>query len=486
MSRTRKDYLKPVLGTFVCAATLAAVVAACGDSGGGGNGTPDSGTSTDANLPDAGRDATSPPVDAGADSGAVDAGAVDAGAGADATGNDGSADASQDAPPDVGVDAPVDAGHDAAILPYGCGTPVTYGAGPQPQSPALADLDHDGHLDIAIVDHTANYLGVYLNLPGGGGTFASIVTYPTANGSNPHTVAAADINGDGWQDLATTGSGVLTVHINAAAGDGVMRAGVSTPYGGAGLGGDGLAFADFNGDDKVDFAGPNLARSAVSILLNTTTDAGVAWGPEATYTAGAGSDLVSIGDLAGNGHSDLAVANLNDQTVTILFGQGNGSFAFDELLNIGGLPSTYSADGAIIADLNKDGAPDLVVEDDDVTGAAGDGGDAGTYGFLVFLNKNDHSGRFLAPIPYVVAGGGGPGAVFDMNGDGWLDVVAAGAPGVTVFLNQGDPLATLVASTTCPAGNGVGAIAAGDLNGDGKGDVVVANDPNAISVLLGR
>jgi len=175
--------------------------------------------------------------------------------------------------------------------------------------------------------------------------------------------------------------------------------------------------------------------------------------------------------------------------VTLYFGQGDGTFVYDQTLAVGGTPGSESAGPVLLQDLNGDGAVDLIVGTTEV-------GDAGVSGFLVFLNRNDGSGGFGAPASYAVAGGGGPTAVYDMNGDGTPDVVGtvAGAAGtytqVFVMLNQNDGLATFGVPIVCTAGAYAYNATAGDLNRDGKGDIVAENyngtSPGTIQVLLGQ
>jgi FG-GAP-like repeat/FG-GAP repeat len=351
---------------------------------------------------------------------------------------------------------------------------------------ADGDLTHDGRPDIAIVNRYDSTLGIYINSGGSSGLLQPQATYNTGGGGGVHQVAAADINGDGWLDLGTTGVGVLWVHMNTAAGTGAVNGGTPVSYGLPG-GGDGLAFGDFNGDGLPDFAGPVSGNDTVAVLLNQTADAGTAWGPEADYAVGNGPDFVATADLSGSHRLDLAVGNVPSQDVSILSGQGDGTFVPGQTVAVGDGGALTGP--VLLADLNGDGAPDMIV------GSSG-GGDAGTAGFGVLLNANDGSGSFGAPVSYAVPGGGAATAVYDMNGDGSLDVVGvvAGSAStytqVFVMLNQKDALATLGAPTFCAAGSYAYGAAAGDLNGDGKGDLVTANydgtSAGTIQVILGR
>src|SRR5205814_1914064 len=94
-------------------------------------------------------------------------------------------------------------------------------------------------------------------------TFAAKVDYPT--GSNPVSVAAADLNGDGKPDLAVANLGGNTVSVLLNNGNGTFAARVdyttgSTPWS--------VAAADLNGDGKPDVAVANINDNTVSLLLN--------------------------------------------------------------------------------------------------------------------------------------------------------------------------------------------------------------------------
>jgi hypothetical protein len=182
---------------------------------------------------------------------------------------------------------------------------------------------------------------------------------------------------------------------------------------------------------------------------------------------------VAIGDLNADRKPDLVVANQMSGTVSVLLGNGDGTFAGKMDLCPGGCPWPV-----VIGDLNGDGKPDLAAADecsDTVSVMLGSGG--GTFGARTGFGTGGHS---LAM------------AIGDLNGDGKLDLVTANGYGstVTVLLGNGDGtfgMGTDLGTENCPR-----SVAIGDLNGDGKPDLAVANcgpyeDPgHTVSVLLGN
>src|SRR4029077_1191929 len=95
----------------------------------------------------------------------------------------------------------------------------TFATGTQPDAIAIADLNGDGKPDLIVADDTsAGTVSVLLNKTAPGATvpsFASHVDF--AVGSNPTSIAVADLNGDGIPDLvvANSGSNTVSVLLNA-------------------------------------------------------------------------------------------------------------------------------------------------------------------------------------------------------------------------------------------------------------------------------
>ncbi len=146
----------------------------------------------------------------------------------------------------------------------------------------------------------------------------------------------------------------------------------------------------------------------------------------ADFVTGTGPAVVAVGDFRGNGLIDVVTGN-NDtaNTVSVLLGKGDGTFAAHVDYAVGAAPS-----GIAVGDFNGDGKLDIVV----------------VYGFndarvAVLLGNGD--GTFQEPFKSTVAGfQGGSIAVGDFNGDGKLDVAVSdselAASGVDIMLGNGD------------------------------------------------
>ena len=125
-----------------------------------------------------------------------------------------------------------------------------------------ADFNGDGKLDVAVTDQDSN--AVLILLGNGDGTFGSPTTI--AVGSLPTSIIGGDFNNDGKLDLVTANFGDSTVSLLLGHGDGTFAQDAGSPYA-VGVGPFQIVAADFNGDGKLDLATTNSMDGTVSILL---------------------------------------------------------------------------------------------------------------------------------------------------------------------------------------------------------------------------
>jgi hypothetical protein len=179
-----------------------------------------------------------------------------------------------------------------------------------------------------------------------------------------------------------------------------------------------------------------------------------------TIPAGKNPRWVALGDLNGDGHLDLVLADIGLPGLSVVLGHGDGTFAAPAAYpSLSPLPISPAASPLALGDFNGDGKLDAAM--------------AHPGGVGVFLNHGD--GTFAGEVVYPTSGSAGALVAGDLNGDGQLDLAFCGGnANVTVLPNLGD--GTFAAPVAIPAGGaGCTSLAIGDLNGDGKLDLVVGN-----------
>ncbi len=369
---------------------------------------------------------------------------------------------------------------------------VTHSAGVNPSAIAVGDLNGDGIPDLAVTDATSNVVNILLG--NADGTFQSAVSYSV--GTSPCSIAVGDLNGDGKLDLAVAncGAGGSVLWGN---GDGTFPTQATFDSGGAPQF---VAIGDFNGDGALDLVVANQSGTSISVLMNNNDGT---FGPPLTSTLGFNPSAIAVGDFNHDGVPDLAVTNHDSGSVTILIGNGDGTFASPSgTYSVGTTPS-YIA----VADFNWDGNPDLVVANGDGTVSILFGNANGTFNpqatypvgisplslvvgdfngdgntDIAVANSADNTvsvllnkGNGTFPPQVTVAVGRLPHSVAsaDFDGDGFADLVVANygdgnsAGNVSLLLNKVTQTATAEVSGVSVTGSGphsVNFTYAGDSN----------------------
>jgi hypothetical protein len=380
-------------------------------------------------------------------------------------------DFNHDGIPDLAVANGVD-GTISVLLGAGAGIfgkQTRYAVGSYPATIATADYNGDGALDLAVGNFNDSTIGVLLG--NGNGTFRNQVTYPTAFGE-PYALVAADFNGDGKPDLAVANAGVDSIGILLGKGDGTFLPHVDYWAGnGPGL----LVAADFNCDSKIDLAVPdygwaNRPDSKVTVLLGNGDGT---FQSHPVYQTGDAPVAVASGDFNKDGHSDLLVANSVDGTISILLSNGDGTYQPQATYTVGNNPSAVA-----VGDFNGDGNLDIAVANEGTTPAPGN---------TVSILLGNGDGTFQQPTSLTVGANPSALAVGDFNNDGKLDLIVTNSGDSTVGVLLGNGDGTLQPQITAILPGPARALAVGDLNGDGKLDVVVAlSQKNEVATLLGN
>jgi hypothetical protein len=303
----------------------------------------------------------------------------------------------------------------------------------------------------------------------------------------PAAIVAADFNGDGIPDLAI---GNMTLHppgadyygnvtVYLGKGDGTFKAS-SSLAGGASQSDDPWAFAvgDFNGDGILDLAWTNYDTTVTVVLGNGDGTFKVAQ----SLTTGAAAWPIVAGDFNGDGIPDLAVgscvsiSSCASGAVSIFLGNGDGTFKTGASYPVG-----MGVRGLALADLNGDGKADLVSVN------------ANSDTLSVLLGNGD--GTFSATPDIAIGFAPQAVAVGDFNGDGIPDlavpklavnqVMTVFSSDMKVLLGNGD--GTFKPPEDLPTEDSPGTVQVADLNGDGIPDLVVGIAANGtLEVFLGN
>jgi len=283
---------------------------------------------------------------------------------------------------------------------------------------AVGDFNGDGKPDLAVANYVGNTVTVLLG--NGDGTFTDKETINTV--SFPFQIAAGDFNNDGKQDLVVSGDSGSGLTVLMGKGDGTFTAQPELQTGGYYM--SSIAVADFNGDGFADLAVADPTNGALVAYGNGD---GTFKTPQPLMASGTDGYQLAVADFNGDGRTDLAVYLYNSATVAILLNTSTnevGSFA-QQTSSTPIKASAYVAN-MVVADVNGDGAPDLITSDYLNSGSA-------------YVDINQGNGNFTQlQVPVTSQGYLGYVVVGDFDLDGGPDLAIMDYPAGTVatYLNR--------------------------------------------------
>ena len=343
--------------------------------------------------------------------------------------------------------------------------PVNTTVGAAPEYVAVGDLNGDTKLDLATANTSSNNVSVLLN--DGNGAFTEQPSRPTVE-AVPRSVAIGSLNADSDPDLAVTNFSSNSVSVLPGNGDGTFDTATHFP---TGTNPRTVAIGNLNADANPDMAITNQGSGTVSILLGNGS--GFSAAPGSPISVGSSPFGIAIGNLNGGANADLVVGSTN-ANISVLLGNGDGTFtaAAGSPIAISSVPQSVA-----IGNLDGGSVPDLAVvnrDDSDVSVLLGNGD--GTFGA-----KTDYP-TGTKPQSVAIAnlnGGSTPDLAVATTGPD-----TSGPDNVSVLLGVGD--GTFGAATGFPAGTDPLSVVVGNFNSDGLSDLVTANSGgNNVSFLPG-
>jgi hypothetical protein len=335
----------------------------------------------------------------------------------------------------------------------------------------LGDVNADRKPDLFVCGGTT----LTVLLGNGRGGFEPATNAPIKLPHGAGEMVVGDFNRDGRLDWAGAHHDHYDVMVALGKGNGGFISASGSPFAARDPGKrphtHGLATGDVNGDGKLDLVTANNEDNDVSVLLGDGEGRFVR-APGSPFPVGRSPYPIALMDVNGDRMLDLVAPNSGPgvRTITVLLGDGRGAFRPAPQSPFRAAGDAYFV---AVADVNDDRRPDLIATHDEDSHAT--------------LLLGDGQGGFKPATGSPVELGNRAWGIVaaDLNGDGNVDLAAAGQNAVAVLVGDGRGAFRPVKGSPFSTGKGSWRLGLADLNDDGKLDIVAGNvESDDISVLL--
>lgn len=336
---------------------------------------------------------------------------------------------------------------------------IPTGAGPR--FAGTGDFNNDGKIDIATANTNSNDVTVLLNL--GTGNFQR-TDYSTGGlGSNWLTIE--DFNLDGLSDIAVSNPGSNDISLLFGSGGGGFAQPQMLQTGARPVS---VLASDFNSDGLQDVAVSNLDSSNISLFFGEPSGK---FSTESKIPLAVAPRQLKGGDFNTDGNPDIAYLDPYGAAITLLSGDGTGKFEVMQQLSAGRNIQFYT-----LGDLNNDGFTDIA-----------SAGYLDPRGSISILRGNSSSRFGSSYFPLGDSSWNATGITTgDFNGDSRPDLAVASGNDLVVSLTSAEGLPQIVSRISM--GNNSHAwwtLINADFNGDGHLDIAAAGQATEATILLG-
>jgi hypothetical protein len=354
---------------------------------------------------------------------------------------------------------------------------LRFSVGTAPGSVEIADFNSDGKLDLVVANEQSNNVTILLG--DGAGGFAPAKGSPFSAGHGANDIAIGDFNNDGKPDLAFANHEEKHLTVLLGNGQGGFTPAPNSPFAvEVKPHTHGVATGDLNGDGNSDLVTESWGNNQVAVLFG---DGKGSFNKSATFldVGKMPYQRVRVGDINGDGKSDIITTNLEGDNVTILLGDGKGDFKqpVGSPFPCGDSPFNFA-----IGDVNKDEKPDLAIVNSPSSATR-----SGKDGLTILLGDGTGGFKMMTASPFAAGKIPNRVAIGDVNGDGIGDIAVSSPDGNNIMLFLMSNKSSVASSSTIAVGGKPKGLAIRDLNADGKADIVITNNSeNTVTVMLSK